>query len=328
MSIDLSCKYMGLTLPSPLIIGSCAFTNSVEKIKEMERLGAGAVVLKSIFEEQISNEAMRSTDEAGTYGGTMALDYVRQYTEMAAYEKYNQLIRELKQTVHIPIIASIHCHHDGPWADYAQRIQEAGADALEINLTTLPTDYRLSGEELEKRYAGIIRHVKKNLRIPVAVKTNRYFTSFVYSMRQLRQAGADALVMFQRMYEPDMDIEKMQMTSAPILKEGDGFHETLRWTSIMNENIDCSLSATSGIVSGADVVKLLLAGADTVQIATVLYTRGLEQISVILSELKEWMLRHHYDRIDAFHGKMGMKDKANADVYTRVQFMKHFAGIE
>ena len=326
--MDLSCKYMGLTLPTPLIIGSCAFTNSVEKIKEMEALGAGAVVLKSIFEEQISNEAHQTVNAAGEYGDTRALEYVQQYTEMAAYEKYNQLIRDLKKTVKIPVIASIHCHKDGAWVDYAQRVQEAGADALEINLTSLPTDFNISGEDLEKNYLKIIKHVKKNLRIPVAIKTNRYFTSFVHSMTQFRKAGADALVMFQRVYEPDIDIENLKMVPAKVLKEGDGLHEALRWVSIMNEHIDCSLSATSGVVTGEDMVKLLLAGADTVQIATVLYTRGIEQIKHILDGLKEWMTKHNYCSIDEFQGKMSMKRIENPDVYMRVQFMKYFAGIE
>lgn len=328
MNLDLSCKYMGLTLPSPLIIGSCAFTNSVEKIKEIEALGAGAVVLKSIFEEQISNEAHQTVDAAGEYGDTRALEYVQQYTEMAAYEKYNQLIRDLKKSVKIPIIASIHCHKDGAWVDFAQRVQEAGADALEINLTTLPTDSHISGEEMEKSYIKIIKHVKKNLRIPVAIKTNRYFSSFVYSMTQFRKAGADALVMFQRVYEPDIDIENMKMVPAKVLKEGDGLHEALRWVSIMNENIDCSLSATSGVVNGEDVIKLLLAGADTVQIATVLYTRGLQQIAQIINDIKGWMTKHNYSTIDAFQGKMSMKQIENPDMYMRVQFMKHFAGLE
>ena len=253
---------------------------------------------------------------------------MQQYTEMAAYEKYSQLIRELKQQVKIPIIASIHCRKDGDWVNFAKRVQEAGADALEINMTSLPTDFNISGEELEKSYLKIIKHVKKQIDIPLAIKTNRYFTSFVHSMVQFRKAGADALVMFQRVYEPDIDIENMKMTAAKVLKEGDGLHEALRWVSIMNENIDCSLSATSGVVSGEDVIKLLLAGADTVQIATVLYTRGLEQISTILDEVKAWMKRHNYNRIDDFQGKMSMKQIENPDVYMRVQFMKHFAGIE
>ena len=328
MSLDLTCKYMGLTLPSPLIVGSCAFTQSVEQIMEIERLGAGAVVLKSIFEEQITNEAFQSMDAAGGYGDTRAIDYVRQYTEMAAYENYNKLIRDLKKNVRIPVIASIHCHRDGDWVNFAQRVQEAGADALELNLTLMPADPKISGEDLEKRYVEIIRHIKKNMRIPLAIKTNRYFTSFVHSMWQLRKAGADALVLFQRMYEPDIDIEQMKITAAKVLKEGDGFHEALRWVSIMDGNIDCSLSATSGVVSGGDVAKLLLAGADTVQIATVLYTRGIGHIATIISELKDWMERHHYDSIDAFQGKLSMKRIGNPEVYMRMQFMKHFAGIE
>ena len=328
MSADLTCKYMGITLPSPLIAGSCAFTQSVEHIMEMEKAGAGAVVLKSIFEEQISNEAYQSMESAGDYGDTRAIDYVRQYTEMAAYEKYNQLIRELKKNVRIPVIASIHCHRDGDWADFAQRVQEAGADALELNLILLSADPTMSGVELEKQYVEIIRHIRKNLRIPLAVKTNRYFTSFVNSMLKLRKAGADALVLFQRMYEPDIDVEQMKIIAAKVLKEGDGFNEALRWISIMDGNIDCSLSATSGVVTGEDAVKLLLAGADTFQIATVLYTRGIQQISVILDGIRDWMGRHGYGSIGDFHGKLSMRCIDNPEVYMRMQFMKYFAGIE
>lgn len=327
--VDLSCTYMGLQLKSPIIVGSCGLTNSLEKIQQMEECGAGAVVLKSIFEEQIiveTSHAYKELDDSYMHSG--ALDYIKNYTEIASYEKYTNLISQLKKSTHIPIIGSINCISDGDWINFAQRLQDAGADALELNISLLPADDDKTSKEYEEKYIRIIRHVKENISIPLAVKISPYFSSLVKVLQTFTYSGANALVLFNRPYEPDIDIENMKVTSAGIHKEGKGFHSVLRWISIMNDHVDADLSATSGIVSGKDVVKQLLAGADTVQIVSVLYNKGIGHIKTVREELTDWMQRHQYQKIADFKGKMSYKNVQDPNAYLRVQFMKYFAGIE
>ncbi|NLJ83217.1 MAG: dihydroorotate dehydrogenase-like protein [Bacteroidales bacterium] len=328
-NVDLSCTYMGLKLKSPLIAGSCGLTNSIEKIKKMESYGVGAVVLKSIFEEQIIAEIGRSVKTIESeYMHPDALDYIKNYTETTSYDAYSTLISDLKKEVSIPIIASINCVSDGDWIDYAKRVQEAGADALELNISILPIDFEMTANELESKYFQIIRHVKNKVTIPIAVKVSPYFSSLGKTLKTFSFYGADALVLFNRLHQPDIDIEKMKVIGAGLERKGTEFYNVLRWMSIMSSHLDCDLSATSGVENGKDVVKQLLAGSDTVQIATVMYKKGIEVIKDILSELSEWMEKHEYKSIDDFKGKLNFKNISDPNVYLRIQFMKHFAGIE
>ena len=327
--IDISCKYMGLSLKSPVIVGSCGLTNSVEKMKEMEACGAGAVVLKSIFEEQISNEVNQNVDNArldSSYND--ALDYIKGYTEMFSYDKYTNLIREAKKELSIPVIASINCTSDGDWASSAKRIEDAGADALELNIFFLPADFKKDGRANEDVYFKIIEHVKANINIPIAVKTSYYFSGLAKMLQTLSYSGIHALALFNRFLAPDINIEKMQLTSAQVFREGEGFHNSLRWIALMYNNVSCSLSATSGVATGNDVIKMLLAGADTVQVATALYNNGIGHLKTIHDELRAWMEKHKYNSIEEFKGKMSFNNIENPEAYLRIQFMKHFAGIE
>lgn len=328
-NVDLSCTYMGLKLKSPLIAGSCGLTNSIEKIKKMESYGVGAVVLKSIFEEQIIAEIGQSVKTIeNEYMHPDALDYIKNYTEITSYDTYSKLITDIKKEVSIPIIASINCVSDGDWIDYAKRVQEAGADALELNISILPIDFEMTANELESKYFQIIRHVKSRITIPIAVKISPHFSSLGKTLKTFSFYGADALVLFNRLHQPDIDIEKMKVIGAGLERKGVEFYNVLRWISIMSSHLDCDLSATSGVENGKDVVKQLLAGADTVQIATAMYKNGLEVIEDIVAELSEWMEKHEYKSIDDFKGKLNFKNISNPNVYLRIQFMKHFAGIE
>jgi len=323
--IDISCKYMGLLLKSPVIVGSCGLTNSVEKMKEMEACGAGAVVLKSIFEEQITNEVSQNVSHTKF---DSSFDYIKGYTEMLSYNKYTNLIREAKKELSIPVIASINCASDGDWVSSAKRIEDAGADALELNIFFLPADFSKHGMDNEEVYFKIIEHVKANISIPIAIKTSYYFSGLAKMLQTLSYTGIQALVLFNRFLAPDIDIERMQLKAAHIFTEGEGFHNSLRWIAIMHNHVSCSLSATSGIATGDNVIKQLLAGADTVQIATVLYNKGIGYIKTIHEELQAWMEKHKYQSIEEFRGKMSFSNIDNPETYLRIQFMKHFAGIE
>lgn len=212
--------------------------------------------------------------------------------------------------------------------NYAKRMQDAGADALELNISILPVDFTKTATDYEENYIRIISHVKENISIPLAIKTSLYFSSLVKTLQTFSYIGVDALVLFNRFYESDIDIDKMKIISAGIDKEGIGFSTVLRWISIMSSHVDCSLSATSGIANGKDIVKQLLAGADTVQVATVLYNHGLERIKSMIEELETWMVKHQYTCISDFQGKMNYKNVKDPDAYLRIQFMKYFAGIE
>ena len=326
---DISCKYMGLSLKSPLIVGSCGLTNSIEKMKEMQDCGAGAVVLKSIFEEQISNEITQSVDSTNfDVSFRDAADYIKAYTEMASYEKYTNLIRDAKKELSIPVIASINCSSDGDWVSSAKRIEDAGADALELNIFFLPADFNKYGTANEDTYFKIIDHIKASINIPIAIKTSYYFSGLAKMLQMLSYTGISSLVLFNRFYAPDIDIEKMHIKAAPVFTEGEGFYNSLRWIAIMHNHVSCNLSATSGISTGNDIVKQLLAGADTVQIATVLYNRGIGHIKTMLDELRDWLDRHKYNSISEFRGKMSFDNVDNPEAYLRIQFMKYFAGIE
>jgi dihydroorotate dehydrogenase (fumarate) len=320
---------MGLSLKSPVIVGSCGLSNSIEKLIKMEEYGAGAIVLKSIFEEQITNEVLQSVENTNfDVSYRDALDYIKEYTQMASYQKYGNLIKEAKKELSIPVIASINCSSDGDWVSYAKRIEDAGADALELNISFLTSDFNKQGSVNEDLYVKIIKHVKGSVNIPVALKTSYYFSGLAKILQSFSYMGIHALVLFNRFFSPDIDIEKMQTKAAPIFKEGEGFYNVLRWIAIMYKHVNCDLSATSGISSGNDVIKQLLVGADTVQLATVLYNKGIEYIQTIQNELPDWMERHNYSSIDEFKGKMSFDNIDNPDAYLRIQFMKHFSGIE
>ncbi len=326
--VDLNCKYLGLNLKTPLIIGSCGLTNNIVKMKEMEANGAGAVVLKSIFEEQITNEVMQAGQEV-MYDVSYrdAFDYIKGYTEMASYQKYTDLIRQAKSTLQIPVIASINCTSSGDWTAYAKRIEDAGADALELNLFFLPSDFEKIGTQYEDTYFKIVEKVRATISIPMAIKVSHYFSSLANTLQKLSRTGINGMVLFNRFYSPDIDIEKLSTKGAPIFEESDNFYDTLRWIAIMDKHINCDLCATSGIIDGKDVIKQLLVGADAVQMVTAIYNKGVEHIKVVLNTLQEWMERHNFETIEQFKGKMSFKDIAHSEAYLRVQFMKHFAGI-
>lgn len=319
---------MGLDLKSPIIVGSCGLTNSLEKIQKMADYGAGAVVLKSIFEEQITNEIKQNIGNVDfNTDYAEALDYISGYTQMASFETYTQLINKCKQSVDIPIIASINCTSDGDWISYAKRLEEAGVDALELNIFFLPADFNLSGAANEERYYKIINHIREATRLPIAVKTSYYFSGLANFLQKLSYLDIQSLVLFNRFYAPDIDIDKLSIAASSALVENDGFYNSLRWIAILYKHVNCSLSATSGISGAEEAIKQILAGADTVQVVTALYNNGLDYLKTIHKKLEKWMDKHQFANIDDFKGKLGFVNQ-NSDAFLRIQFMKHFAGIE
>lgn len=326
---DLKTTYMGLELKNPLIAGSSGLTHSVAKIKELEKAGIAAVVLKSLFEEQIKYEAGKAVSEGqvGHYY-TEAEDYLHNYSKANKVDEYLKLIREAKEATSIPIIASINCVTSSEWINFAQRIQAAGADALELNIFILPSDPYQAGEDNEKVYFDIINKIKKQVSLPVAIKISHYFSSLAKTTLKLSWTGIDGMVLFNRFFSPDIDIDRMKVTPGHVFSSPEEIFMPLRWVAMLSDRVHCDIAASTGIHDGEAVVKQLLAGAKAVQICSVLYQQGFEVIGQMLEFMEKWMDRNGYDDIPAFRGKMSLRKAENPAAYERVQFMKHFAGIE
>jgi len=320
---------MGLNLKNPVIVSSCGLTGKMATLKSCADAGAGAVVLKSIFEEQIQAEVDGLMKESEpTLGHPEAADYISRYGRQDAVNGYLKLIREAKQDLGIPVIASVHCVTAGTWIEFASKVEEAGADALELNVFVLPSDPRHDGSANEQIYFDIAKAVKKQVKIPVALKIGSYFSGLSKTVLNLSRSGIDALVLFNRFFNIDFDIEKMELVPAPYISTPEEIVLPLRWISILSGEAGCDLAATTGVHSGADVVKQLLAGATAVQVCSALYKNGVDHLAKLLGETTEWMDRHRYESIDQFRGKMSQEESKNPAAYLRVQFMKASVGLE
>ena len=320
--IDLKTQYAGLTLRNPIIVGSSGLTNNAERNKEFEKAGAGAIVLKSLFEEQIeaqSDALMQDQDYPE------AMDYIRGCVKANQINDYLNLIRESKQLCTIPIIASVNCYKADAWTDFARQIEEAGADALELNVFFMETDLQRV-TDVEQLYARIIRDVKKSVSIPVIINLGRNFSNIPALVHTLKVNGADAVTMFNRFYQPDIDINSLQIVSGNVFSSHSDLSETLRWTAIVSGKVPgIDISCSTGVHDWEDVIKCLLAGASTVQMCSALYTHGGEIIAQILTCIEEWMHQVHYESVSQFRGKLSYANIPNPSLYERSQFMKYFA---
>jgi len=316
-------NYLGLSLNSPLIVSSSGLTSSVEKIRKLEESGAGAVVLKSLFEEQINYEA-GSMIESGL--SPEAHDYITRYSKENALESYLKLIEEAKSKVKIPIIASINCMSDSEWVSFARDIENAGADALELNVFFIASEAGQSSEKYEDLYCNILLKVKSATKMPVAVKIGYHFTSLVNMVHKLYLRGANAVVLFNRFYEPDIDIEKMEMSTGGVFSSPADIRQSLRWVGIISDKVSkMDIAASTGIHDGKAAVKQILAGAKAVQVCSVLYEKGNEQLQVMNNEIAKWMDRKGFKTIEEFRGKLNYRNISNPSAYERSQFMKYFS---
>ncbi len=324
--VDLTTKFLGLTLRNPLIVGSSGLTDSVDKIKAAEKAGAGAVVLKSLFEEEIiaeMEEAMhRMTSRQFIYPETF--DYMDEEPEEDSVRKYLRLIKESKNAVHIPVIASINCVTSQKWTYFAKEIQDAGADALELNLFILPTDFERSAAENEKLYFDIVDEVLKVVTIPVLLKISYYSSNLGQMIMKLSRSGIKGLTLFNRFYSPDFNLETYQVISTNVLSNPSDLSVSLRWIAVMAERVSCDLAASTGVHDGESFIKQILAGANAVQVVSALYRNGVEYIGNILEDTTRWMEHEGYKSLEEFRGKMSQAKSSNPASYERVQFMKSF----
>lgn len=323
--VNLETTFAGIPLKNPLIAASSGLTNSIKKIKEIEEAGIGAIVLKSLFEEQIENHSEK-LEQISDY--PEAADYINAYIEMNHVEKYLDLIRSAKASCSVPIIASINCYKLSRWTDFAKSIQEAGADALELNVFVLdPSEF--GDTYLENAYVNIVRELKKNLRIPVVIKMSKTISNLPGLVSKLKALGADGVVLFNRFYKLDIDIQKLEITSGPVFSNPADFSDTLRWTAIVSGRVpDVDIACSYGVHSWEDCVKGVLAGASSIQLCSALYQQGLDTIQNMLTCIEEWMLQNNYSRLDEFKGKLNYANISSPSLYERVQFMKYFSSYK
>ncbi len=321
--MDLSTKYLGLTLKNPVIVSSSKLTGTISNIKACAKAGAGAVVLKSLFEEQITARAKQKTMGNEMYFWYPEADeYVTGLGKEAGLEEYLEFVREAKKSVDIPIIASINCVSPIEWPKYAAKIQEAGADALELNIAIFPFDRQVTSLQIEDTYVEIVKEVKKYVSIPVSVKIGPYFTNVLNISYRLAEAGADALVLFNRFYNPDVDIANMRVVADNVYSSPDEKSIPLRWIALLSANgIPCELAASTGIHYSIGVAKQLLAGASVTQICTTLYQNGIPYIREIVAGLEDWMKKHKFNTIEDFRGKLNKNSEISAG-FERLQYLK------
>ncbi len=326
--VDLSTKYMGLKLHNPLVVSSCSLTNTFENVRRCADAGAGAVVLKSLFEEQIRVETDDVEKHLGFSGQPEALDYVRNMGMGLGPREYLNLLKETRNAVSIPVIASLNCVSPQWWMDYAVQIEAAGADALEINIAIMPSEPDCSGEKIEELYFSILEEVKPRIEIPIAVKLDPYFTCMARVADEFSKRGAAALVLFNRLYQLDINIEKLELASGYRFSSPKEINTSLRWIALLAGRVDCDLAASTGIHDGAGVIKQLLAGATVVQLCSTLYINGLKQINVILEYVKDWMQKHDFGSVDQIRGKLSQTRSDRPELYERLQYVKALVGIE
>ncbi|HNX83993.1 MAG: dihydroorotate dehydrogenase-like protein [Bacteroidales bacterium] len=316
-------RYLGLDLSSPIIVGSSNFTSKVESIVEAEAAGAGAVVLKSLFEEQIVSQA-HSMSSRESY--PEADDYLQYYTRTNSVDAYLDLIAGARKKVKIPVIASINCFSPKGWIDFALEIERAGASALEVNIFFIPTDKHENSTDSEKVYFRIIDNLKKKLKIPVSVKIGQKFSNILNFVWQMYNHGAAGVTMFNRFYEPDFDINNLNIVPASVLSNPAEQRYVLRWVGMVSaQDIKIDISASTGVYTGEDAIKYLLAGATTVQVCSALYKRGFTVVSEINETLARWMNNKEFRSISDFRGKLNYRNVDNPSLFERSQFMKHYS---
>jgi len=326
--VDLSTQYLGMTLKNPIIAGSSGLTDSVRSIQELEKCGAAAVVLKSIFEEEIAFEYEDILKKASKEGLNLSqFDYYDFHVKSEKLNRYTMLIEECKKAVSIPVIASINCVYSHEWTSFAKKLQTAGADAIELNMFFLPTEFGRTSEEKEKAYFQIIEKIQKEVSIPISLKISYYFSNLGPMIQKLSETGIAGLVLFNRFYSPDFDIDKMEAVSSNIFSSPADLSISLRWIAIMVERVRCDLAASTGVHDGVALIKQLLAGAAAVQVVSTLYLNGNSRISEMLKILERWMEEKGYGCLADFRGKMSQAKSSNPAAYDRVQFMKYFGGI-
>ena len=328
---ELSVKYLGLTLKNPIIAGSSGLTRSIADFKRLEESGVAAIVMKSMFEEQIFLDADYDSKKALQdnliyFRNSETFDYIDTHVKTQYISDYVETIQRAKEQVNIPVIASINCVTASSWTTFASKLQNAGADALELNIAIQGFNPDISAGDIEKIHLDIIHKVRKEVSIPVAVKISPYFSDLSRMIDVLSNTGINGIVLFNRLFSPDIDLDQMKITATNMFSTPSEMTNSLRWIAMKSE-LSCDLCASTGIHSGPDVIKMLLAGAAATQIVSTLYNNGIGQVATMLKEIEQWMQKKGYNYIEQFAGKMNQFETSTPNIYERIQFMKYYAQI-
>jgi dihydroorotate dehydrogenase (fumarate) len=324
---NLETTYLGIKLKNPLVAASSGLTSSVEKIVELEKAGIGAVVLKSIFEEQINNEVTSMLDKnQQNKDYPEAEDYIKGYLRDNTVRKHMELIEEVKKAVNIPVIASVNCVSAEEWTTFAKDFQEAGADALELNIFYLSTDRNEKPGVVEQLYLNVLQKVKSEVTIPVSVKFGVHHSNIIGMADKLKANGAAGIVMFNRFFEPDINLETLELVSSEVFSSPADIRRSLRWVGLVSSAVPkLEIAASTGIHDGSAVIKQLLAGAQVVQLCSTLYQNGSGVVTEMISEVSEFMKKWNFKKIDDFRGRLSYKNIQDPMLYERSQFMKYFS---
>lgn len=323
--MDLKATYLGMRLRTPLVVSASPLSEGLDAIRRMEDAGAAAIVLYSLFEEQLTRESQELEHHLthGTESFAEALTYFPSASEFRlGPEGYLDHIRRAKEAVEVPIIGSLNGSTAGGWTAYARQIEAAGADALELNIYSIPTDAYRTGAEVEEACLEILKQVKAEVRIPVAVKLSPFFSNMAYMARRLAEAGADGLVLFNRFYQPDINLEQLEVQPHIILSTPMALRLPMRWIALLHGRVGTSLAATSGIHTSQDVLKMVMAGADVTMLCSTLYRHGIEYIRTIEREMVDWMTEHEYDSIEQMQGSMSQRNCPDPAQFERAQYIK------
>ena len=323
--MDLSTTYMGMRLKHPIVAAASPLSKELEGIQRLEDAGAAAIVMYSLFEEQIiqQSEQLDHHLSYGTESFGEALDYLPDLDQYhLGPNAYLELIQQAKNAVDIPIIGSLNAYSAGGWIDYAYNIEQAGADGLELNIYYIPTDPMMSSAEVEKRYVDLVMDVRQSVSIPVAVKLSPYFSATAYMARLLADAGTNALVLFNRFYQPDIDLENLEVRPHLVLSNSHELRLPLCWIGILYGRIPIDLAITSGVHTYEDVLKSLMAGANITMVASEFLQKGIHRIGEILEDMTRWMEEHEYESVSQMIGSMSQLKVARPDIYERANYMK------
>jgi dihydroorotate dehydrogenase (fumarate) len=326
MTVDITTKYLGMDLPNPLVASASPLTGKLETLIQLEEAGAAAVVLPSLFEEQIEHDSW-AVHDLYEYGSSISPESFGGYMpEMSGYntgpDHYLELLSKAKDNLTIPVIASLNGMSPGGWTAYAKTMQDAGADALELNVYRVATDIAMTGGEIEKGYIELVKDVRETIDIPLAVKISPYFSSLASMCRRLVEAGADGLVLFNRFYQPDINLDELKITPDIVLSSPVNLRLPLRWTAILRGRLDASLAASSGVHTGEDVVKLLLAGADVTMMTSALLKYGPSHLATVLFEMESWFAERDYTSIEQGKGSLSQASSADPEAFERTNYMR------
>ena len=323
--VDLSTTYLGMTLKTPLVVSASPMQEDIDNVKRMIDAGASAIVLHSLFEEQLVTE-QHELDYHLTHGTESFAEALSYFPEPDDFytgpEMYLEHIHNVKEAADIPVIASLNGSSPGGWTDFASQIEQAGADALELNIYFLPTDFNTPGQVIEERYFEIVQSVRRAVNIPIAVKLSPFFSNMAYTAKQLAIAGANGLVLFNRFYQPDIDIEELEVKRRILLSTPPEMRLPLTWIGILYGRVELDFAATTGIHSAQDAIKMLMVGANVTMMASALFKYGINHIRTVEHDLRQWLEEHEYESVAQMHGSMSQIKSPDPSAFERAQYVR------